>query len=409
MSLLDDIIARRTATWDAANALLNSAETQKRGLNSVEEDEYRSLTERIDAFDQRIKDLRAEEGRAQSADTSFAQLRALPTSRPHSPEAGNALRAFMRGERGRTFEVMPDGPVDFRALVKGTPAAGGNTVQTSFYNRLMAHLIEVSGVMSAGPTVLNTSSGEDLQVPKTTAHSTAAIVTEGSAIGPSDPTFGQATLKAYKYGILIQVSRELVDDTAVDLEGYLAMQTGRALGNAFGAHAITGTGTGQPTGIVTSAATGVTGSTVAQGAAVIGAPTGDNLIDLFHSVIAPYRNSSSAAWLMRDSTIAAVRKIKDSTGQYLWQPALTDGSPGTLLGKPVYTDPNVAAVGTAAKSIIFGDFSAYFVRMAGGIRFERSDEYAFNTDQVTYRALLRSDGITVDQTGALKVFVGNTA
>ena len=83
--------------------------------------------------------------------------------------------------------------------------------------------------------------------------------------------------------------------------------------------------------------------------------------------------------------------------------------PDTLLGKPVVTDPNVAAVALSAKSVAFGDFSAYFVRQVNGVRFERSDDYAFNTDLVTFRALLRGDGLTVDQTGAIKVFTGNAA
>ena len=125
--------------------------------------------------------------------------------------------------------------------------------------------------------------------------------------------------------------------------------------------------------------------------------------------MAPYRNSQSCSWLMKDSTLAAVRKLKDTTNQYLWQPSVQVGVPDTLLGKPVVTDPNVAAVALSAKSVAFGDFSAYFVRQVNGVRFERSDDYAFNTDLVTFRALLRGDGLTVDQTGAIKVFTGNAA
>jgi HK97 family phage major capsid protein len=248
---------------------------------------------------------------------------------------------------------------------------------------------------------MQTGGGESIQVPKTTAHSTAAIITEGAAIGASDPTFGQVTLGAYKYGLLIQVSRELIADTGADLEGYLSMQAGRALGNAFGAHAITGTGTGMPRGITIDSTLGVT-----SGTGVAGAPTADNLIDLYYSVIPPYRNSPNAAWIVKDSTVATLRKIKDSTGQYLWQPGLQSGVPDTFLGKQVITDPGVAATAVNAKSVIFGDISQYFVRMVNGVRFERSDDYAFNTDLVTFRALLRADGALVDLTGAVKHLVG---
>jgi HK97 family phage major capsid protein len=345
------------------------------------------------------------EQRAKDQDEAFNKLSAKPQERGGRPEAKSSteLRAFLRGETGapRYFDVVPDGPVDFRVLSKLTAGAGANTVPTSFYDRLIAHLIETSAILQTNPTVLNTSSGESIQVPKTTAHSSGAIVTEGNAIGASDPAFGQITLGAFKYGCLIQVSRELLNDTGVDLEGYLAMQAGRALGNAFGAHMVTGTGTGQPRGVVTDATVGVTGGT-----GVTGAFTADNLIDLFYSVIAPYRASSSAYWVTKDSTLANIRKLKDTTNQYIWQPSLQVGAPDTLLGKALVTDPNVAAPAINAKSVIFGDMSQYFVRMAGGVRFERSDDFAFNTDLVTFRALLRADAALVDLTGAVKVFVG---
>ena len=218
----------------------------------------------------------------------------------------------------------------------------------------------------------------------------------------SDPAFGQASLGAYKYAVLNQVSNELITDTAIDLLGFLARQAGRAVGNAFGAHAITGTGSSQPAGIVTGATLGVTGATTG----VSGLFTADELIDLYYSVIAPYRNSPSCAWLMRDATVGRVRKLKDTTNQYLWQPSIQVGAPDALLGKPIYTDPNVAAVATSAKSVLFGDISAYVVRSVNSIRFERSDEYAFNQDLVTFRTIWRADGVLVDQTGAVKYYAG---
>jgi HK97 family phage major capsid protein len=344
------------------------------------------------------------EQRAKDADDAFASLLAKPQTQVRKADEENTeLRQFLRGER-RAYDIRPEGKVNFRDLTKGTATAGGNTVPTTFYNRLVAHLIEVSGIMMAGPTVLNTATGESIEVPVTTAHSTAAITSEGSAISESDPAFAKRTLGAYKYGVLVQASTELLTDTGVDLEGYLAMQAGRALGNAFGAHAITGTGSSQPTGVVTSASTGKTGGTT-----VAGAFTADDLIDLFFSVIGPYRNSPSCGWLMRDATMAAARKLKDDNGQYLWQPSLQLGVPDTLLSKPVHTDPTVAAVALSAKSVVFGDFSQYFVRLAGGIRFERSDDFAFNSDLTTFRAILRADGLTVDQTGAIKVFAGGAS
>ncbi len=397
---------RRANVWEQAKALADRAADENRAFSGEEESSWTTLNAELDKLDERIKNIIDGEQRAADTESAFSKLNGngVPSQRRGAESDGSELREFMRGNKGSAWETRSDKPVDFRTLSKLTAAAGANTVQTSFYDRIVAHMIETAAILDAGPTVLTTGGGESIQVPKTTGHSTAAIVTEGAAIAASDPAFGQITLGAFKYGLLIQVSRELTDDTSTDLEGYLAMQAGRALGNAFGAHAITGTGTGQPRGVVTDATLGVTG-----GAGVAGAFTADNLIDLFFSVIAPYRNSSAARWIMRDATIANVRKLKDTTNQYIWQPSVQVGAPDTLLGKPVLTDPNVAAVALGAKSVLFGDMSQYFVRMVNGVRFERSSDFAFNTDLITFRALLRADGALVDTSGAVKFFAGNAA
>lgn len=394
---------RRANVWEQAKAIADRAADENRAFTGEEEGSWTTLNAELDALDARIKNVLDGEQRAKDTEEAFGRLTGKEVTGKRGSDDGkpDELREFMAGKRGHSYEVMPEGPVDFRTLSKLSAGAGANTVPTSFYDRIIAHLIETAAIMQAGPTVLQTGGGESIQIPKTTAHSTAAIVTEGAAIAASDPTFGQITLGAYKYGLLIQVSRELIQDTGADLEGYLSMQAGRALGNAFGAHAITGTGTGQPRGIVTDATLGVT-----TGTGVAGVPTADNLIDLYYSVLPPYRNSPAARWIVRDSTVGAMRKIKDTTGQYLWSPGLTGNATDTFLGKPVLVDPGVAATAVNAKSVIFGDMSQYFVRMVNGIRFERSDDYAFNTDLVTFRALMRADGALVDLTGAVKYLVG---
>lgn len=414
---------RRQKLWDDMKALADKAAEDNRAFTPEEQGAWDAQNDELDKLDARIKSALDTEQRAKDADEAFNRLHSGKKGSARESGQGGAqgggqrggdegngqdeLRAWMRGEtRNRFFDVRPEGPVDWRglqqrALTVGSATAGGDTVPTTFYDRLVQHLIQNSAIMQSGAMVLNTDGGETIQVPKTTAHSSASIVTEGNPIGESDPTFGQIPLGAYKYGTLIQISRELLDDSGVDLEGYLAMQAGRALGNAFGAHAITGTGTSQPRGVVTDATLGVTGGT-----GVGGAFTSDDVIDLFYSVIAPYRRSPAAVWMMADTSIAAMRKLKDTTGQYIWQPGLQAGAPDTILGKPVLMDPNVAAIATSAKSIVFGDMSQYFVRLAGGVRFERSDDFAFDTDLVTFRALMRADGSLVDLTGAVKVFAG---
>lgn len=405
---------RRANVWEQAKEIADRATDENRNFSPEEQGQWDALNGEIDQLDKRIKSALDTEQRNKEADEALERVAGKPAERgaPQTQQGGEELRAFLRGEGPRSYTVEPQGPVNVRDLSKLSSGAGAATVPTTFYDRLIAHLIETSAIMQSGATVLNTASGENIQVPKTTAHSSASIVTEAGSISESDPAFGQVTLGAFKYGTMIQVSRELLTDTGVDLEGYLAMQAGRALGNAFGAHAITGTGSSQPRGVLTDATlgktgpTGVTGGFGAQNTAGTG---GDTLIDLFYSVIAPYRMSNACRWIMNDATAGVVRKLKDANGQYIWQPSLVAGTPDTILGKPVLTDPNVPTIALSAKSVLFGDFSQYFVRLAGGVRFERSDDFAFGSDLVSFRALMRADAALVDLTGAVKYFAGGAS
>src|SRR6516165_9704456 len=365
-------------------------------------------------LDTRIRAVLDTEKRAKDADDAFDALSGKkPAAGQAARTAGGSkmldeVRKWARGDEGagRALEIRraPElGPINYRVLTAGTGGTASAIIPTDFYDMLIAHLIEVSGVMQCGPTVLNTGGGETLQVPKTTAHSTAASAAQAGTLPTSDPTFGMQPLSAFKYGIMLQVARELIDDTAVDLLGYLAMQAGRALGNAFGNDLVNGTGTGQPAGLVSTATVGVTGSVTG----VAGAPSYANLVDLEYSVIAPYRQSRSCYWLAADKTIGGFRLLLDSQNRPIWEPSMVLGSPDLMLGKPLVADPFVPAVATSAKSVFFGDFAQYAVRLVGPVRFERSDDFAFQTDLVSFRAIIRGDGSLIDRTGAcMKYYVG---
>jgi HK97 family phage major capsid protein len=407
---------RRLNVWNEAKGIAEAAATENRALSDEEQGRWDALQEEMGKLDTRIKGVLDTERRAKEADDAFDALSGRkPDAGQVARTAGGGkmaeeVRKWARGDEGagRALEIRRDpalGPINYRVLVTGPPAAGTNAssiIPTDFYDQLIAHLIEVSGVMQCGPTVLNTGGGETLQVPKTTAHSTATSAAQAAALPTSDPAFNMQPLSAYKYGVMLQVARELIDDTAVDLLGYLAMQAGRALGNSFGNDLINGSGTGQPAGIVNVATAGVTGSVTG----VSGAPSYANLVDLEYSVIAPYRQSRSCYWLAADKTIGGFRKINDTVGRPIWEPSAVLGSPDLLLGKPLVADPFMPAQATSAKSIAFGDFSQYFVRLVGGVRFERSDDFAFGSDLVTFRAILRGDGTLVDRTGAIKLYTG---
>lgn len=408
---------RRLSVWEQAKAVAERAADENRNMDAEEERQFLELNGEVDALDARMKAILAGEKRAKETEDKISEVegRSVVADKAGDRERqlGDELRAFLTGAPGspRHFDVVPQArtvPTSYRDLSKLTAAAGANVVPTSFYNQLVEHMIEVSGVLQAGPTVLNTGTGESLQMPKTLTHTPSpAIVAEAGPLLESDPTFGQTTLGAFKYGRLLQISRELLTDSGVDLDGYIARSVGRALGNAFGADLITGAGTTAPRGIALDAGAGVTGpsgttttfgtqSTVGQGF--------DLIISLYHSVISPYRSSSSCAFVMNDTTASLVRRIKSSEGVYVWQPSVTVGAPDTILGKPVFIDPFVASPAANAESIFFGDWSMFFVRYAGGIRFERSDDFAFANDLVSFRAVLRADAALVDLTGAVKSF-----
>jgi HK97 family phage major capsid protein len=402
---------RRMNVWNEAKALAETAAEENRNYTPEEQGKWEALNEEMSTLDTRIKAVLETEARAKEADDAYDKIAGRPADRQVSSaqtQTQEEIRKFARGEQGapRSMEFRHDndarGPINYRVLTTGSQATNASSiVPTDFYDMLIAHLIEVSGLMQCGPTVLNTGGGETLQVPKTTAHSTAATAAQAGLIASSDPAFNMQTLSAVKFGVLLQVARELIDDTAVDLLGYLAMQAGRALGNAFGTSLINGTNNISG-GLIAGASLGVTGATTG----VSGAPSYANLVDLEYSVIAPYRQSRSCYWLAADKTIGGFRKITDTVGRPIWEPSAVLGSPDLLLGKPLVADPFMPALATSAKAIVFGDFSQYFVRLVGGVRFERSDDFAFSTDLVTFRAILRGDGVLVDQTGAVKYYQG---
>jgi HK97 family phage major capsid protein len=406
---------RRLNVWNDAKKIAEDAASENRSFTPDEQGRWDAMQEEMSTLDVRIKAVLDTEKRAKEADDAYNSIAEKTETRGTNPAHGQAdteLRKWAKGESGgRAIEFKHDnesrGPINYRVLQYGSGSGASSIVPTDFYDMLIAHLIEVSGIMQCGPTVLNTGGGETLQIPKTTSHT--AVTAQSSQAGQLltagvDPAFSMQSLSAYKYGVLIQVARELIDDTAVDLLGYLAMQAGRALGNNFGNALVNGTGTGQPTGLLTGTVTsspGVTGATTG----VSGAPSYANLVDLEYSVIAPYRQSRSCYWLAADKTIGGFRKITDTVGRPIWEPSAVLGSPDLLLGKPLVADPFMPALSAGTHfPIVFGDFSQFFVRLVGGVRFERSDDFAFGSDLVSFRAILRGDGALVDQTGAIKAY-----
>lgn len=405
---------RRQSAWHEARGLLDVAAQENRDLNPDEERKFGALNGEIDKIDERLKAVLDAEERSKNTDEVYNRLAGRPQEvRGTFNQFEEEMRSWMLGSAGnlgpREMKRQARGSLNLRGGVNNpevrtlltlNTSSASSTVPVDFYDQLISYLIEVSGLLQTGPSVLNTAGGETIQVPIASAHITGTQVTQGATIPSADPAFSQRTLSAQKFGALTQLSRELIDDTAVDLLGYLAMSAGRAIGNAFG-NALVNQGSGISGGVLAGVSVGVTGGSAT---GVLGAPVYNNLIDLEYSVIAPYRQSRSCYWLAADKTIGALRKIVDANGRPIWEPSAVLGAPDLLLGKPLVSDPFMPALGATGRQVLaFGDFSQYFVRLVGGLRFERSDDFAFGSDLVTFRALLRGDGNWGDTT-AVKTY-----
>lgn len=295
-------------------------------------------------------------------------------------------------------EVQPE----LRALSKASAGAGLNLVPTTFRNQLIDALREF-GVMRQLATVITTDSGETIQIPSTTSHGVSTWTAENAAITESDEAFGQLSLSAYANSRAMKVSWQLLQDAAFDLEAYTRQQFGLSTGVLENTAYVVGDGSSKPTGITTQTSAGVTlpNSTAGvTGFSTSGTYTGaDGLIALKYSVLSPYRRNAS--WLVNDSTVAKIAQLKDTTNQYIWQPGLTAGAPDTLLGAPLYTDPDVPVMAASAKSVLYGDFSWYWIRDVNGIVIQRLNELFAMNGQVGFLVFHRTDGKLVN-TAAVK-------
>lgn len=394
---------RRNSVWEQAKKLADLAAEEERSFSGEEERQWRELDSELDALDKRITDILNGEQRAKDAEDQVSRLAGKPVERGGAAadpgQEAAELRAFLRGET-RVYELGLPNAVERRTLLDSNVP-----LPTSFIGQLYKYLVDTSSIRQANPKVFTTSSGENLVIPRSTAEGSAVWTGEGAALTAGDPTVSSVTLGAYKVGKIIQVSSELLADEGFDVVGYMAETAGRNIGIAVDTAYVLGTGTTQPTGLLSAvsvALTAANGTGSLTGLPTSGASIGaDVFIDLYHSVIPQYRPRGS--FLMHDATIKAVRKIKDTTGQYLWQPALVAGQPDTILGRPVYADPNVDQFAASKLPIVFGDFGGYAIRDVSPIRFERSDDFAFGTDLISFRALYRTDGKLLDA-NAIKAY-----
>lgn len=401
-SIADKLMERRAALIKQAEEVATKGVAEGRNLTVEEQTSFDGMIAEAGQLAERAKSIAEGETRAKELEQSFRRETG-PEKRETGADAG--LGKWAREARmGDVYDLAPVRGAEKRAMQASAEqramSASGGVGSDGVYGQLWEYAIAGSQLLQAGVDVLNTSDGNSLPFPVATVHSTTSdtAVAANAAIGTSDATLTTVQSTVSKYAFLTLVPSELVQDVTFDLEGYIAKSAGRELGRRVAKVA----SAAAVAGFTTAGATGPTGTATSLGTQSTAGQGSDLLVNLFHSVLPEYR--TSAAFVMADPTAAIVRNLKASTGEPVWQPALTAGNPDLVLGKSVYIDPNLPSPAASAKSIYFGDWSALKVRIAGGLRFERSNEYAFNADQIAFRAIVRTGSITVDP-NAVKYFV----
>ena len=398
---LKTLLDKRANAWSQAQDIRTRAEADGYNLTTEEDETWQRA---LDDVEKLSKQIEVEERHARLNAIAPAAESVAPTQRDDvDPEAGEYRQAFNAMLRRGVGRLSADqqsvlergfGEIDTRALSSVTDAAGGYTVPDEFSNSLVETMKAYGGLLGI-VDVLTTASGTDLLWP--TNDDTAnegAILDENTQISEQDVAFGQGKLKAYTYtSKLIRVPLQLLQDSAIDIEAFLARRIGERIGRAVAGHIATGAGTTQPVGVANATVgfpvgvTGATGNTTTV--------TYDSLVDLEHSVDPAYRGS--AQYAMNDLTLAAIRKLKDSQNRPLWVPSVAGGVPSTINGRPYTIDNKLPAPAANAKSILFGDFkTGYIARRVSGAQVLRLSERYADFLQVGFFGFARWDGVIQD-------------
>ena len=383
MSEILKLREKRAKAWDAAKSFLDTKRGNDGLLSAEDTATYDKMESDVVALGHEIERLE----RQAVIDAELNKVMGKPITNDPTKgteeKTGRATNEYKKAFWNAMRSQKPKHEV-MDALQVGTDSEGGYLVPDEF-ERTLVEALEEENIFRSLANVISTSSG-DRKIPVVASKGSASWVDEEGTIPESDDSFGQVSIGAYKLATLMKVSEELLNDSVFNLEAYISREFARRIGNKEEEAFFTGDGSGKPTGIL--AATG--GAQVGVTATGTTAITLDEVLDLFYSLKAPYRNR--AVFVLNDATVKAIRKLKDSTGQYLWQPSIQAGTPDTILNRPLYTSAYMPALAASAKTIVFGDFSYYWVADRQGRVFKRLNELYATTGQVGFLATQRVDG-----------------
>jgi HK97 family phage major capsid protein len=384
MSKLLELYEKRNHAVTAARTFLDS----KRGAGDILSAEDSAAYERMEADILALGREIERETRLSETEAALKQPTSVPLAgrpgeqpgadgTPKMGRASNEYKAAMLTALRSNFRKVEN------VLEVGTDANGGYLVPEEYDARLIEGLDEENILRKLG-TAIRTSGEHKINIAGTKP--AAAWIDEGGALTFGDATFAQITLDAHKLHVAVKVTEELLYDNAFNLENYILQQFVKALANAEEDAFLNGNGTGKPLGLLAATGGGQVGVTTASTTAIVA----DEVINLVYALKRPYRKS--AAFIANDQTLAIIRKLKDNTGAYLWQPSLQAGEPDRLFGYPIHTSAFFPTVAAGAPALAFGDFSYYNIGDRGTRSFAELKELFAGNGMIGFVAKERVDG-----------------
>ncbi len=375
MTNTNELRAKRAKAWEAAKAFYNSKANDGR-LSPEDAAIYDRMEEDVMRLGKQI----ALYERQEAIEAELRQPTSMPLrDKPHTMD-GKITRAD--AQYGVYFWDIMRRRVAENAL-QISEGSGGYLVPNEFESKIISALEDINIIRKLAHKI-ETDSG-DKKIPIVASHGTAAWVSEGAAAIEADDVFDQIWLNSYKMSTMLRVSEELMNDSGIDIESYIAGEFARRFGATEEAAFINGNGVGKPTGLLHDTLGAQVGG-VANHATKI---TADEIIDLAYSLRTPYR--SKAVFVMNDSTLKEITKLKLGDGSYLWEPAISRGVPDVLLGHPVHTTTAMPEMAAGKKTILFGDFSHYWIADRKARTFKRLNELFATSGQCGFLASQRLD------------------
>lgn len=379
------------AEWNAATDL----PVYDQGM--IELDEMDAQIKRIQDTNEKIATDALEVSVIEAADRAARDKR--------SPDAALFAKWLRGGDNALNAE---DWATIRNTMSTTTPSEGGYTVAQDWANTVLDALKAYGGMRSVA-TIIQTSGVGALNYPTSDGTAeTGEWIAENVTATAADITFGTKTLAVYKASSkVVAVPFELLQDSNVDIEGFVRQRLTTRLGRICNTGYTLGTGTAQPTGLVTAAGTGFTCPNATTQVTTV---TYGSLVELVHSIDPGYRLGGNCKFMMNDTSVKKLRQILDLQGRPIFVPGYEVGSPGgapdRLLGYEIVVNQDMASMAASAKSIAFGDLSYYVIRDVMQMEMFRFTDSAYTKlGQVGFLAWMRTGGNLIDVGGAVKLLV----